>query len=108
MAEKRKSGFKCPPRCRRNRSSNPALDLLSPYLPGPELFICPPMSSIQMRPAYSSASFDSSLSNTSSFLMGYAPSPNTNSTLSFGANSILQIPTHSTLSLVLSKIFQLD
>ena len=46
------------------------------------------MSSIQMRPAYSSARFDSNLSSTSSFLMGYAPSPNTNSTLSFGANPI--------------------
>ena len=88
MAEKRKSAFKCPSRRRRNRSSTPALDLLSPYLPGPELFISPPMSSIQMRPAYSSARFDSSLSSTSSFLMGYAPSPNTNSTLSFGANPI--------------------
>ena len=88
MAEKRKSAFKCPSRCRRNRSSTPALDLLSPYLPGPELFISPPMSSIQMRPAYLSARFDSSLSSTSSFLMGYATSPNTNSTLSFGANPI--------------------
>ena len=88
MAEKRKSAFKRPSRCRRNRSSTPALDLLSPYLPGPELFISPPMSSIQMRPAYSSARFDSSLSSTSSFLMGYTPSPNTNSTLPFGANPI--------------------
>ena len=88
MAEKRKSAFKCPSRCRRNRSSTPALDLLSPYLPGPELFISPPMSSIQMRPAYSSARFDSSLSSTSSFLMGYAPCSNTNPTLSFGVNPI--------------------
>ena len=88
MAEKRKSAFKHPYRCRRNRSSTPALDLLSPYLPGPELFISPPISSIQTRPAYSSARFDSSLSSTSSFLIGYAPSSNTNPMLSFGLNSI--------------------
>ena len=72
MAEKRKSAFKHPSRCRRNRSSTPALDLLSPYLPGPELFISPPMSAIQMRPAYSSARFDSSLSSTPSFTLGYS------------------------------------
>ena len=74
MAEKRKSAFKHPHRRRRNRSSTPAPDLLSPYLPGPELFISPPMSSIQMRPAYSTARSDSSLSSASSFLIGYAPS----------------------------------
>ena len=88
MAEKRKSAYKCPSRCRRNRSSTPALDLLSPYLPGPELFISPPMLAIQMRPACSSARFDSSLSSASSFLMGYAPSSNTNPMLSFGLNPI--------------------
>ena len=88
MAEKRKSAYKHPSRCRRNRSSTPALDLLSPYLPGPELFISPPMSSIQMRPAYSSARFDSSLSSASSFLMGYAPSSSINPTLSFDLNPI--------------------
>ena len=73
MAEKRKSSFKHPYRCRRNRSSTPALDLLSPYLPGPELFISPPLLTIQTRPAYSSARFDSSLSSASSFLIGYSP-----------------------------------
>ena len=83
MAEKRKSAFKGPSRHRRNRSSTPALDLLSPYLPGPELFISPTISSIQMRPAYSSARFDSSLSSASSFLMGYTPSSSINPTLSF-------------------------
>ena len=88
MAEKRKSAYKHPSRCRRNRSSTPALDLLSPYLPGPELFISPPMSAIQMRPAYSSARFDSSLSSASSFLMGYAPSSRINPTLSFDLNPI--------------------
>ena len=73
MAEKRKSAFKCPYRCRRNRSSTTAPDLLSPYLPGPELFVYPPMSTIQTRPAYSTAKSDSSLSSVSSFLIGYAP-----------------------------------
>ena len=73
MAEKRKSAFKHPYRCRRYRSSTPALDLLSPYLPGPELFISPPILTIQTRPAYSSARFDSSLSSASSFLIGYSP-----------------------------------
>ena len=71
MAEKRKSAFKCPYRHRRNRTSTP--DLLSPYLLGPELFISPPISTIQTRPAYSSARFDSSLSSVSSFLIGYSP-----------------------------------
>ena len=73
MAEKRKSAFKHPYRCRRNRISTPTPDLLSPYLPGPELFISPPISTIQTRPAYSSARFDSSLSSASSFLIGYSP-----------------------------------
>ena len=86
MAEKRKSAFKHPCRCRRNRSSTPALDLLSPYLPGPELFISPPMLTIQTRPAYSSARFDSSLSSASSFLIGYAPS--SSSMMSLNSNPI--------------------
>ena len=76
MAEKRKFAFKHPYRHRRNRSSTPALDLLSPYLPGPELFISPPMSINQTRPVYSTARSDSSLSSASSFLIGYAPSIN--------------------------------
>ena len=86
MAEKRKSAFKHPYRCRRNRSSTPALDLLSPYLLGPELFISPPMLTIQTRPAYSTARFDSSLSSASSFLIGYAPS--TSPMVSFDSNLI--------------------
>ena len=73
MAEKRKSVFKHPYRCRRNRISTPALDLLSPYLPGPELFIFPPILTFQTRPAYSTARSDSSLSSASSFLIGYSP-----------------------------------
>ena len=86
MAEERKSAFKHPYRHRKNRSSTPALDLLSPYLPGPELFISPPMLTTQTRPAYSSARFDSSLSSASSFLMGYAPS--SSPMMSFDSNLI--------------------
>ena len=74
MAEKRKSAFKHPHRCRRNRTSTP--DLLSPYLPGPELFISPPMLTIQTRPVYSTARSDSSLSSASPFIIGYSPSAN--------------------------------
>ena len=74
MAEKRKSAFKCPYRHRRNRTSTP--DLLSPYLLGPELFISPPMSTIQTRPVYSTARSDSSLSSASPFIIGYSPYAN--------------------------------
>ena len=74
MAEKRKSAFKCPHRRMRNRTFTP--DLLSPYLPGPELFISPPMSTIQTRPVYSTARSDSSLSIASPFIIGYSPSIN--------------------------------
>ena len=86
MAEKRKSAFKHPYRCRRNRSSTPALDLLSPYLPGPELFISPPMSIIQTRPAYSTARSNSSLSSASSFTFGYSSSASP--MMSFDSNLI--------------------
>ena len=88
MAEKRKSAHKHPFRHRRNRSSTPALDLLSPYLPGSELFNFPPISAIQMRPAYSSARFDSSLNSASSFPIGYAPYSSIHPTLSFDLNPI--------------------
>ena len=88
MAEKRKSVFKHPSRHRWNRSSTPALDLLSPYLPGPELFISPPISAIQTRPAYSSARVDSSLNSASSSSIRYAPYSSANPTLSFGSNPI--------------------
>ena len=74
MAEKRKSAFKHPYRCRRNRTSTP--DLLSPYLLGPELFISPPMLTIQTRPVYSTARSDSGLSSVSPFIIGYSPSAN--------------------------------
>ena len=86
MAEKRKSAFTHPYRCRKNRSSTPTLDLLSPYLPGPELFISLPISTIQTRPAYSTARSDSSLSSASSFLIGYAPS--SSPIVSFDSNLI--------------------
>ena len=88
MAEKRKSAHKRPFRCRRNRSSTPALDLLSPYLPGPELFISPPISAIQIRPAYSSAGFDSSLNSVSLLPVRYAPYSGTNPRLSSDLNLI--------------------
>ena len=86
MAEKRKSAFKHPYRHRRNRSSITAPDLLSPYLPGPELFISPSMSTIQTRPAYSTARSDSSLSSVSPFTFGYSSS--TGPMVSFDSNPI--------------------
>ena len=76
MAEKRKSAFKCPYQCRRNRTSTPVPDLLFPYLPGPELFISPPMLTIQTRPVYSTARSDSSLSSAPSFTPGWSSSAN--------------------------------
>ena len=86
MAEKRKSAFKCPYRCRRNRSSTPAPDLLSPYLLGPELFISPPMSAIQTRPTYSTARSDSSLSSGFPLTSGYSSS--VNPIMSFDSNLV--------------------
>ena len=86
MAEKRKSTFKCPHRCRRNRTFTPVPDLLSPYLLGPELFISPPMLTIQTRPVYSTARSDSSLNSVSPFIIGYSPS--TNPMASFDLNLI--------------------
>ena len=74
MAEKRKSAPKRPYRCRRNRTSTS--DLLFPYLPGPELFVFPPMSTVQTRPVYSTARSDSSLSSVSPFIFGYSSSAN--------------------------------
>ena len=74
MVEKRKSAFKCPCQHRRNRITTP--DLLFPYLPGPELFISPPMLTVQIRPVYSTASSGSSLSSASPFILGYSSSAN--------------------------------
>ena len=91
MAEKRKSVLKHPSRCRRNRSSTPALDLLSPYLPGPELFISSPISAIQTRPVYSSAIVDSSPRGVSFSSIGHVPYSGSNPTLPFDSNPILPI-----------------
>ena len=89
MAEKRKSVLKHPSRCRRNRSSTPAPNLLSPYLPGPELFISSPISAIQTRPVYSSAIVDSSPRGASFSSIGHVPYSDSNPTLSFDLNPIL-------------------
>ena len=88
MAEKRKSVFKRPSRRRRNRSSTPVPDLLSPYLPGPELFISSPISAIRTRPAYSSAIVDSSPRGASFSSIGHVPYSGSNPTLSFDSNPI--------------------
>ena len=74
MAEKRKSVFKHPYWCRRNRTSTP--DLLFPYLPGPELFISPSMLTFQTSPVYLTARFGGSLSSASSFTPGWSSSAN--------------------------------
>ena len=100
MAEKRKSAFKHPYRCRRNRSSTPALYLLSPYLPGPELFISPPMSAIQTRPAYSAARSDSSLSSASPFTSGYSSSVNPMMSFDLNLVSSSSGPLHTESSVV--------
>ena len=89
MAEKRKSVFKHPSRHRRNRSSTPAPDLLSPYLPGPELFISPPILAVQTRPVYPSAIVDSSPRGASFSSIGHAPYSGSNPILSFDLNPIL-------------------
>ena len=103
MAEKRKSAHKRPFRHRRNRSSTPVLDLLSPYLPGPELFISPSISAIQTRPAYSSATVDSSLNSAPSSSIRYAPYSSMNPTLSFDSNPI---PPNSSLFHIEPRVVQ--
>ena len=87
MAEKRKSVFKRPSRRRRNRSSTPVPDLLSPYLPGPELFISSPISAIQTRSVHSSAA-DSSPRGAFFSSIGHVPYSGSNPTLSFDSNPI--------------------
>ena len=74
MAEKRKSVSKCLYWCRSNRTSTP--DLLFPYLPGPELYVSPPMLTVQTRPVYLTARSGSSLSGASPFISGYSSSAN--------------------------------
>ena len=56
-----------------------------------------------MRPAYSSARFDSSLSSASSFSIGYAPSSSINSMLSFDSNPI---PSNSSSYYTESRVVQ--
>ena len=99
MAEKKKSAFKCPYRHRRNRTSTP--DLLSPYLLGPELFISPPMLTIQTRPVYSTARSDSSPSIASPFIIGYSSS--VNPMASFDSNLI---PSSSCPSYIESRVVE--
>ena len=86
MAEKRKSVFKRPSRRRRNRSSTPVPDLLSPYLPGPELFISSPLSAVQTRPVHSSAAVVSSPRGAFVSPIGHVPYSGSNPTLSFDSN----------------------
>ena len=88
MAEKRKSAFKHPSRRRRNRPSTPAPNLLSPYLPGPELFISSPLSATQTRPVYSSAIADSSPRGVFFSSVRHVPYSGSNPTLSFDSNPI--------------------
>ena len=85
MVDKRKSVSKCPYQHRRSRISTP--DLLFPYLLGPELFVSPPMSTVQTRPVYSTARSGSSLSNASSFISGY--SSFANPIMLFNSNLVL-------------------
>ena len=70
MVDKRKSLSKCPYQCRRSRRSTP--DLLFPYLLGPELFVSPPMSTVQTVPVYLTSRSGSNLNNVSSFTSGYS------------------------------------
>ena len=84
MADKRKSVFKCPYWHRRNRTST--RDHLFPYLPGPELFISPPMLTVQTRPVYLTARSGSSLSSASPFIPGYSSS--VNPMVSFDSNLV--------------------
>ena len=83
MADKRKSVSKHPYQCR-SRTSTP--DLLFPYLPGPELFVSPPMSTVQTRPVYLTARSGSSLSSVSPIIPGY--SSFTNPMVSFDSNLV--------------------
>ena len=68
MADKRKSLFKHPYQHRRSRRSTP--NLLTPYLPGPELILPSPMSVVQTMPVYLISRSCSNLSSTSPFVTG--------------------------------------
>ena len=71
MVDKRKSVSKHPYQCRRNRIPTTP-DLLFPYFPGPELFVSPPMLTVQTVPVYSTSRSGSNLNNVSSFTSGYS------------------------------------
>ena len=72
MVDKRKSVSKHPyPVHRRNRISTTP-DLLFPYLLGPELFVSPPMSTVQTVPVYLTSRSSSNLNNVSPFISGYS------------------------------------
>ena len=70
MADKRKSLSKCPYWHRRSRRFTP--ELLFPYLLGPELFVSPPMLTVQTMHAYLTSRSGSSLDSASPFITGYA------------------------------------
>ena len=57
--------FKCPHQCRRSRKLSP--DLFTPYLPGPELILPPPMSVNQTIPIFSVSRSFSNLTSAPSF-----------------------------------------
>ena len=71
MADRRKSVSKCPCQHRRNRISTTP-DLLFPYLPGPKLFVSPPMSTVQIVPVYLTSKSGSNLKNAPPFTSGYS------------------------------------
>ena len=68
MADKRKSLFKHPYQHRRSRRSTP--DLLTPYLPCPELILPSPMSVVQTMPVYLISRSCSNLNSASPFVTG--------------------------------------
>ena len=68
--DKRKSLSKHPYWCRRSRRSTP--ELLFLYLPGLELFVSPPMLTVQTMPVYLTSRSSSILDNVSPFITGYA------------------------------------
>ena len=70
MVDKRKSLPKHPYWCRRSRRSTP--ELLFPYPLGPELFVSPPMSTVQTMPVYLTSRSGNSLDSASPFIAGYA------------------------------------
>ena len=70
MVDKRKSLPKCPYWHRRSRRSTP--ELLFPYLLGLELFVSPPMLTVQTMTVYSTSRSGSSLDSASPFITGYA------------------------------------